>query len=225
MKTFYTTHLFEPHKITIDNELETRIQEARDEVFRLATGNNWRPSIEIDLPQAVDENDDFHHRNFIVKVTWDDGTEDNVHQRVLKFLAGREARGWVRADLGHYCYEGWDSAVDHRDLSELPDIWFKHGFVDGFIEPESKHGNKSWDVLEEGHQRQLIPILYRQARLQMRYWKDSEYFSKRIPFLETLTAGCKEVWRGEKKFIDLTQLCEQAMIRESESNGSQERAI
>lgn len=216
MKTIYTTHVNDPIRLEISDEQVDSIQEARNRVLGLAVENpNWRPSLEIDLPTDFGLN--CHAEGFIGRVRWDSGSADNIHNRVLKALAGVKPRGWVKVDLGHYCYEGWESAINSRDFSELPNVWFERHFIFGFSDPQLLGHVDGYDKLKNivlpEHQRLLIPKVYRDANIQIRRTRISnmpndELDKIRIETCSKIVNLCKEIYRGSRNFNDLVDLCD-----------------
>lgn len=215
MKTIYADHLgLQFYKIQISDELDAEIDEARDEVYSIVKRRNWIPSIRIDLPLDISDIG-FNHTNFMIDIAWDDGKENNAATNILRILGENEAHGFVRADLGHYCYEGWESDIDYQDLSEIKDVWFSDYFKKDFLEKDIRGYNRATDVLEESHQRALVPELFFAARMELRDMRTKKFGSVDIEeklYVESFAAKCREVWKNRSPFSDLLNMRDEYQV-------------
>lgn len=178
MQTIYTSHDFKPIVLELDDELQDKIAKAKEKVLEIALEGIGRPTIELDLPIKTGNDNELHgEKPFSVRVGWDDGISDNVHTRILRVL-GEPAQGHVAADLGHYCYEGWDSAVFNQDLEAIPDVWFSPLFTSLITDSDEWISSTVWSFVKEGHRDAFLFALSRDTDREVTVTRDADLRKK-----------------------------------------------
>ena len=194
MKELYLKDCNQARKLVISDETTELLQEAQDRVVSLGMERKWRPSLEIDLERSDLASGGFQHEPLIVRVSWSNGESDNIHSFLMKRMLGREDRGWIKTDLGHYCFEGWETSIDHQDLTALPHLWFSEKFIQAIVNPTYFSDSEdervhAWNILEKEHLKQINPLLYKtalgqvQSRANFREKQRNVLFHERMTFL------------------------------------------
>ncbi len=179
MKTIYTTD----GKITVDDKTLSLAREAAHAVYELSRKNNWRPSIEIDVPYSANGNG--NHSDYYVPssimISFDTGITGNEHTKVRRALAGKTPTGNITTDLGDYGHEGWDSYIDDKDLFSIPDIYFQHMVIHD-ISSFCSYSIFLEDI-EKQHWKDLAPLVCKQAEVEFQHaqtWNFTPEMKKKI---------------------------------------------
>jgi hypothetical protein len=182
-------------------------------VSDLSIERPWLASIQIPLTSDQAEN---HHHNdtLFADITWDDGREDNAFSKVFRGLSDTQARGMIRVDIGHHCYEGWNSDIEFRDYSELPQVWFSRSFVNGFFDKFGRPEENPWDKVEEAHARPLVLELYREGRRREVWNKSSKY--EDFSHIHNVVEVSRGIWKGNRQFSELSDLCQKYVKEQRE---------
>ena len=217
MKTVYTD---KRGKVVINDETLSLVEEAAQKVYQGSVEGGWRESIEIDIPNTRYESEDWYPGHptgqLIIRVAWDSGLEDNVHTQLSRVLSGEGPRGFVHVDLGEYMEEGWESFIDHKDLRELPDVYFTEMFIHYIIEPSEISPGRSVQQVEAHCYKPLALKIYRHAREKNRFCNQSfsetdedeqkDWYKKSISHLEYVMSVARDFYKGrlnKEQFVEM----------------------
>ena len=209
MKTLYT----ERGKIVIDDDTLSRISDAAAKVYQDTTQNNWRETIEIDIPKTTHRHWHPGHASgqIIISISSDAVAKDNAHSQVMRALAREYPEEAVSVDLGEYGYEGWETLIDFRGLMELPDVYFSRMFVynvtDAFHHRhESAALRRYMKELEEPHLKLFALEIYKRARRERRYTnvyipsvvdtKERRNYDRKLAYLGNLVSAARDFYKG-----------------------------
>ncbi len=224
MKIIYTTHLAStPQKVVVTDYNEELVREAKERVLKLAGERPWWPSIEISLRDFKTLNE-IEHTHFKIRV--ENIVKDDAQTILSDLMAGRERPSSIHIDLGHYCFEGWMSAIEGKDLLELPEVWFESTIINHLIEPisfsfdpEAEVKKATWDIVEEGHRKELTSAILATAKERSKLYHEQDRHL--VPHMEAISVCCVEVLEGRKSFEELKQICEYDV--ETETRHGKER--
>lgn len=194
-------------------------------VAKIRQKENWRPSIEIDLPEI--ENKNCHPREprqIAIKVYYDTGLENNTDNDLTKWMKERFPSWPVCVDVGAYGREGWEGYIDSVDLRKIPNVYFNTMIVSKFAGPASKSElDNLFKVVEKRHRRILVSRIYKWAVEGADYGKNlleesnkhkyvrldkrsTKEWKKEIARNEKIKEACKEFSKGKLRLERLINI-------------------
>lgn len=230
-----------PYRITIPDDFEADMYEAKNRVFEDASQRGWKTTIDIGLPRSAiyvgEALNDYWMSNLLIRVNWDDGHSDSSHINVIRALKGNRPTDFVRADIGFIELDegSFISLTEHQNLAGVGDLFFQSLFLRGFTNPRElseynmEYPMRPWRVVLVEHKQRLAQVLYDELREELYLAKrDSQYLSeedkKVLPHKRVLELQAKRVIAREAPFQTLIDVCEPVVttIEAERSRGRKE---
>lgn len=193
MKTIYTTLGTYPFRVALDEEKELLINKAIEHVRRLKSEANWFPSLDIPIFH-VNLGEEKGEDDFLVKVGWN-REKNEFHSDDL------------RVNLGYESHDGFMSAINSKDLRNLPEVYFERTFIKGFSDPRCLNGDRVWTLLREEDQPQAVKLVERDV--VDRLINQSYERELRFDWYNNLLTLCRDIQDGQAVYKDLVNICEE----------------
>jgi len=202
MKTIYSSIT---GKVKISDEVLSLVDRAARRVYEISKEDKWVPSIEITLKKGKTGSWHPGHPtgDLIIRVDIDSWTDDNVHMQMQRALRGKLPANGVRADLGDYGYEGWQSAIECNDLRELPDPYFEDRYVHRLLNLFPPLAKERYKEIEKQHWNHLARLIYNAASQDLGSRKkfadlySSEEAAQQTEYLERVAASSHNFGKGK----------------------------